>query len=82
MNKYQTVLTKFIEDGHRLTHRERHQFGSILQELVDKKEKLKSILTEMKNKLDDMSCLLDDEDYCVIYFELTYWYKLLKEVLE
>ena len=36
MNKYQTVLTKFIEDGHRLTHRERHEFGAILQELVDK----------------------------------------------
>lgn len=36
MNKYQTVLDKFINDGHRLTHRERNEFGAILQELVDK----------------------------------------------
>lgn len=41
MNKYQTPLTKFIEDGHRLTHRERHQFGAILQELVDKETPMK-----------------------------------------
>ena len=36
MNKYQEVLDKFINDGHRLTHRERNEFGAILQELVDK----------------------------------------------
>ena len=35
MNKYQKVLDKFINDGHRLTHRERNEFGAILQELVE-----------------------------------------------
>lgn len=41
MNKYQIVLDKFINDGHRLTHRERHEFGAILQELVDKETPMK-----------------------------------------
>lgn len=41
MNKYQTVLDKFINDGHRLTHRERKEFGAILQELVDKEKPMK-----------------------------------------
>ena len=47
MNKYQIVLDKFINDGHRLTHRERHEFGAILQELVDKENKYQAIEEEL-----------------------------------
>lgn len=67
-NKYQTVLTKFIEDGHRLTHRERHEFGAILQELVDKETPIKPI---RKGKLNwwhcpkcDCSLMFDNHKYC------------------
>ena len=64
MNKYQTVLDKFINDGHRLTHRERHEFGAILQELVDKETPLtpEYKLTKMEYKTHYL-----DKDYEMKY---------------